>query len=103
MTGEIDVAGDRFVAPQLLVFRPGDRITVRALTPSRLMILGGAAMGEPRYIWWNFVSSRRERIEDARRDWEAGRFDRVQGEGADEFSPAPPSTRLAEEKTVRYP
>jgi len=68
------------------------------------MILGGAAMDGPRYIWWNFVSSRRERIEEARRDWEAGRFDRVQGEAPDEFIPALPPVRLAEEPpAVKYP
>jgi redox-sensitive bicupin YhaK (pirin superfamily) len=96
VSGEIEIAGDRFSAPQLLVFRPGDRITLRALTPARLMILGGAPMDGPRYVWWNFVSSRRERIEEARRDWQAGHFDRVQGEAADEFIPAPPPARLAE-------
>ena len=104
VSGELDIAGDRFVAPQLLVFRPGDSITVRAVIPSRLMILGGAPMDGPRYIWWNFVSSRRERSDDARRDWEAGRFDRVQGEAADEFIPAPPAVKLAEQpRVVEYP
>jgi hypothetical protein len=103
VSGEIEVAGDRFAAPQLIVFRPGDAITVRATTASRMMILGGARMDSHRYIWWNFVSSRRERIEEARRDWEAGRFDRVQGEAADEFIPAPPPVKLAEAKPVDYP
>ena len=55
--GEIEVAGDRFEGPRLLVFRPGDRMTIRALRPSRLMLLGGATMEGPRHIWWNFVSS----------------------------------------------
>ncbi len=103
VSGEIEIAGDRFAAPQFLVFRPGDAITIRAVAATRLMILGGAAMDGHRYIWWNFVSSRRERIKDARRDWEAGRFDKVQGEAADEFIPAPPPARLAEPKAVTYP
>lgn len=103
VSGEIEIAGDRFAAPQLLVFRPGDAITIRAVAPTRMMILGGAAMDGDRYIWWNFVSSRRERIEEARRDWEAGRFDKVQGEAADEFIPAPPPVKLAEPRTVAYP
>ena len=103
VSGAIEVAGDRFAAPQLIVFRPGDAISVRATTTSRLMILGGARMDSHRYIWWTFVSSRRERIEEARRDWEAGRFDRVQGEAADEFIPAPPPVRLAEARMVDYP
>ena len=103
VSGTVEIAGDRFAAPHLLVFRPGDTITIRAATKSRMMVLGGAAMDGDRYIWWNFVSSRRERIEEARRDWEAGRFDRVQGEAADEFIPAPPPVRLAEAKPVAYP
>ena len=103
VSGEAEIAGDRFAAPQLLIFRPGDAITIRAVVRTRLMILGGAPMDGPRYIWWNFVSSRRERIEEARRDWEAGRFDKVQGEAADEFIPAPPPVKLAEAKPVAYP
>ncbi|NVO14402.1 MAG: pirin family protein [Rhodoplanes sp.] len=80
VSGEIEIAGDRFASGQLLVFRPGDRITVTALTPTRLAILGGTAMDGPRYIWWNFVSSRKDRIEAAKADWTAGRFDPVPGE-----------------------
>ena len=87
ISGDIEVAGDRFEAGRLLVFRPGDRITVTALTPARLAVVGGAAMDGPRHIWWNFVSSRRERIEQAKADWKAGRFDAVPGET--EFIPLP--------------
>ena len=61
--GEVEIAGESFAAPKLLIFRPGDRITARAKGSARLMFLGGAALEGPRYIWWNFVSSRRERIE----------------------------------------
>ena len=85
--GEVEIAGDRFEAPRLLVFRPGDRITVKAMKPSRLMFLGGAALEGPRHIWWNFVSSRPERIEQAKEDWKQGRFDKVIGET--EFIPLP--------------
>ena len=85
--GEVEIAGDRFTGPQLLIFRPGDRITVRAVSKARLMFLGGAALEGPRYIWWNFVSSRRERIEDAKEDWKSGRFAPVPGET--EFIPLP--------------
>jgi redox-sensitive bicupin YhaK (pirin superfamily) len=85
--GEAEIAGERFEGPRLLIFRPGDRITVRALRRSRLMFLGGAAMEGPRYIWWNFVSSRRERIEEAKEDWKTGRFKPVPGES--EFIPLP--------------
>ncbi len=85
--GTIDVAGDRFEGPQLLIFRPGDRITVRAETPARMMFLGGTALEGPRHIWWNFVSSSQERIEEAKADWKAGRFPAVPGEH--EFIPLP--------------
>jgi redox-sensitive bicupin YhaK (pirin superfamily) len=85
--GEVEIAGDRFEGPRLLVFRPGDRITVRALRDARLMFLGGAALEGPRYIWWNFVSSRQERIEQAKEDWKTGRFAPVPNET--EFIPLP--------------
>lgn len=85
--GEVAIGGERFAAPNLLVFRPGDRITIAATQAARLMLLGGAGMEEPRYIWWNFVSSSRERIEQAKADWQAGRFKTVPGET--EFIPLP--------------
>jgi redox-sensitive bicupin YhaK (pirin superfamily) len=85
--GEVAIAGDRFAAGRLLVFRPGDRLAVKALSDSRLVLLGGAAMEGPRYVWWNFVSSRRERIEQAKAEWKAGRFSPVPGET--EFIPLP--------------
>jgi redox-sensitive bicupin YhaK (pirin superfamily) len=85
--GEVDIAGERFEAPRLLIFRPGDRITVRATRQARLMFLGGTAMEGRRYIWWNFVSSRKERIEQAKEDWKTGRFRPVPGET--EFIPLP--------------
>ena len=85
--GEVDIAGETFEAPRLLIFRPGDRITVRATRRARLMFLGGAALEGPRYIWWNFVSSRRERIEQAKEEWRSGRFAPVPGDT--EFIPLP--------------
>jgi redox-sensitive bicupin YhaK (pirin superfamily) len=85
--GEIEIAGDRFEAPSLLVFRPGDRITATATRRARLMFLGGSALEGPRYLWWNFVSSRRERIEEAKEQWKSGRFEPVPGET--EFIPLP--------------
>ncbi|WP_018261772.1 pirin family protein [Methylobacterium sp. WSM2598] len=91
VSGSIAVAGDGFGPGQLLVFRPGDRITVRASTAARLMLLGGEPMDGPRHIWWNFVSSRPERIEQAKADWRAARFDSVPGET--EFIPLPEAPR----------
>ena len=88
VSGEIEIAGDRFTGPKLLVFRPGDRIAVRAVTASHIAILGGAALEGPRHIWWNFVSSRKERIEQAKEDWKTARFDIVPGDET-EFIPLP--------------
>jgi hypothetical protein len=85
--GTIEVAGDRFDEAQLLVFRPGDPITVTARTPARLMLLGGEPMDGPRHIWWNFVSSSKDRIDQAKADWQAGRFTPVPGDP--EFIPLP--------------
>ena len=78
---------DASTARVLLVFRPGDRITVTAMAQARLMFLGGAALEGPRHIWWNFVSSRLDRIEAAKADWKSGRFPAVPGET--EFIPLP--------------
>jgi redox-sensitive bicupin YhaK (pirin superfamily) len=78
--GEIDIAGDRFGEGRLLVFRPGDRIAIRATATARLILLGGAPMDGPRHVWWNFVSSSRERIDEAKADWRAGRFALVPGD-----------------------
>jgi redox-sensitive bicupin YhaK (pirin superfamily) len=80
VSGEIEIAGDRFSAGRLLILRPGDRITLSAIAPSRLALLGGATMDGPRHIWWNFVSSRKDRIEQAKADWKSGRFEPVPGE-----------------------
>ena len=85
--GEIEIAGDRHEAPQLLIFRPGDRITVKATKPARMMFLGGDVLEGPRHIWWNFVSSSKERIEQAKQDWKTGRFAHVPQEH--EFIPLP--------------
>ena len=85
--GEVEIAHERYEAPRLLIFRPGDRITIHAVTPTKMMFLGGTALEGPRYIWWNFVSSSRERIEQAKQDWKMGRFAHVPEET--EFIPLP--------------
>jgi redox-sensitive bicupin YhaK (pirin superfamily) len=87
-SGEIDIAGETFGASRLLVFRPGDRISILALSQTRLMLLGGEPMDGPRHIWWNFVSSSKDRIDAAKADWKAGRFALVPGD-AMEFIPLP--------------
>jgi redox-sensitive bicupin YhaK (pirin superfamily) len=85
--GEVEVGASQFEAGRLLVFRAGEPVVIAARSPVRLLLLGGAAMDGPRHIWWNFVSSSKERIEQAKSDWRAGRFDRVIGET--EFIPLP--------------
>jgi redox-sensitive bicupin YhaK (pirin superfamily) len=87
VSGEIDVAGDTFGSGRLLIFKPGDRISILANSQARLMVLGGEPMDGPRHIWWNFVHSSQERIDQAKADWKAGRFDSVPGEH--EFIPLP--------------
>ena len=76
---------------QLAVLEPGATVSVRARQDSRLMLLGGQAFAQPRHIWWNFVGSSRERIDDAKRDWRDGnrvRFPLVPGD-SEEFIPLP--------------
>jgi hypothetical protein len=92
--GAVSIAGQTYEAGRMMVFRPGDRIAVKAGPQgARLMALGGATLNGPRYIWWNFVSSSREKIEDAKREWKAanwgqGQFDLPEGD-RDAFIPLP--------------
>ncbi len=88
LDGEVDIAGDRFAANQLLVFREGDEIVVGSERGAHFMLFGGASLGSRRYIWWNFVSSSKERIEQAKEEWRTGRFDIVPGD-AEERIPLP--------------
>lgn len=90
VTGDVEIGGERFESGQLLILRPDKPVTVRNPGPAqaRLVLVGGATMDGPRYIWWNFVSSRKERIEQAKAEWKAGRFDTVPGD-AEEFVPLP--------------
>ncbi len=94
LTGSVEVGGETHDAGRMLVFRPGDRLSLRAGDAgARVMLLGGATLGGPRHIWWNFVASSRERIEEAkaawrRGDWEHGRFSLPPGDD-DDWMPAP--------------
>ena len=74
VSGEIDIAGQSFGPGRLLVFKPGDRISILANSNARLMLLGGEPMDGPRHIWWNFVSSSADRIDAAKADWKARRL-----------------------------
>jgi redox-sensitive bicupin YhaK (pirin superfamily) len=89
LEGAIDVSGDRFEPGGMLIFRAGDGLALRAVGgPARLLVLGGAPMDGPRHLFWNFVSSRHERIEQAKADWKAGRFAKV-AQDRQEFIPLP--------------
>jgi redox-sensitive bicupin YhaK (pirin superfamily) len=88
LEGHVDIAGDNFAPDLLLVFRPGDEIVVSSERGAHFMLFGGAAMGSKRYIWWNFVSSSKERIEQAKQEWKTGKFDIVPGD-EEEFIPLP--------------
>ncbi|MBN2630715.1 MAG: pirin family protein [Rhodobacteraceae bacterium] len=94
LAGSVSVGGQDFDAGRMLVFRPGDRISLRAGDQgARVMLLGGATMDGPRHIWWNFVASSRDRVDAAREawragDWAHGRF-QLPPEDAAEFIPAP--------------
>ena len=99
--GSIALAPDdeTFHAGQLLVFKPGSEIILSAPASgqTRLMLLGGEPLEGRRHIWWNFVSSSPERIEQAKDDWKSGRFSRVVDET--EFIPLPETGPVV----VRYP
>jgi redox-sensitive bicupin YhaK (pirin superfamily) len=86
-TGEVDVDGRTYGAGKMLVFSPGTTITLRAERASTVMLLGGEPLG-PRYLEWNFVSSSRDRIAQAKADWRAGRMKLPDADSA-EFIPLP--------------
>ncbi|HET6613280.1 MAG TPA: pirin-like C-terminal cupin domain-containing protein, partial [Kofleriaceae bacterium] len=86
VSGAIHLAGERIDTPQMVVLERG-AASIRAETGARVMFLGGEPIGE-RHIWWNFVSSRKERIEEAKADWKAGRFAAIPGDDQ-EFIPLP--------------
>lgn len=88
LEGRVSIAGDVFAPDQLLVLRSGDTIIVESERGAHFMLFGGASLGSRRYIWWNFVSSSRERIEQAKEEWRTGKFDIVPGDEK-EFIPLP--------------
>jgi len=81
----------------LYILAPGEAMTLKASEPARLMLLGGEAFATRRHVFWNFVSSSRERINQAKEDWKAMRFPLVPGDDK-EFIPFPEVV-----KTVSYP
>jgi redox-sensitive bicupin YhaK (pirin superfamily) len=93
--GEVEVAGQRVEPGSMAVLAPGKAATVNALGDAVVMALGGESVG-PRYIDWNFVSSSKERIEQARADWAAGRM-KLPDLDSDEFIPLPAASAVVTE------
>jgi len=87
VSGDIEIGGQRFGARQMLVLTEGETPSVTSAEGAHLMVIGGAPIG-PRKLWWNLVSSRPERVEQAKSDWTEGRFAKVPGD-EDEFIPLP--------------
>jgi len=95
--GEASLDGATLEPMTLYLLRPGIAATLRSENGGRVMLCGGAAFATPRHVWWNFVSSSRERINQAKDDWKHGRFP-VVPDDAEEFIPLPEIP-----KTVSYP
>lgn len=95
--GDASIDGQRLEPYALYILAPGQAMKLNAETPSRIMLLGGEAFRTPRHVWWNFVSSSRDRINQAKEDWKARRFPLVPGD-EEEFIPIPEVA-----KTVSYP
>ncbi|MFC5570725.1 pirin family protein [Lysobacter yangpyeongensis] len=87
LEGDAQLDGVDIPAQHLVLLDPGTRPRLRAKTPLRAMLLGGEPLDGPRHMWWNFVSSSKERIEQAKLDWIEGRFGAIAGET--EFIPLP--------------
>jgi hypothetical protein len=95
--GEASLDSMNLTPMTLYVLRPGIAATLRSDTGARVMLCGGEAFTTPRHVWWNFVSSSRDRIEQAKHDWKDGNFPKVPGDDK-EFIPIPEVP-----KTVSYP
>jgi redox-sensitive bicupin YhaK (pirin superfamily) len=86
--GAVMCRNERAERGRMLVFTVGADVALRATTDTRIVLLGGAPIDGERHIWWNFVSSSKARIEQAKRDWKEGRFPKVPGDDV-EFIPLP--------------
>lgn len=95
--GDAALDGVALAPTTLYVLRPGIAATLRSAGGARVMLCGGEAFTTPRHVWWNFVSSRRDRIDQAKADWKAGNFPKVPDD-AEEYIPIPEVP-----KTVSYP
>lgn len=86
--GRVEIAGRVFEAGKLIAFKPHTEVIVTALESCHFMLLGGEPMDGPRHIWWNFVSSSKEKIDAAKEEWRTGKFKIVPGDEK-EFIPLP--------------
>jgi len=88
ISGEVEIAGSPFTLGEMIVLKSGIPVDIKASVDTHLVLIGGAPMDGPRHIWWNFVSSSKERLEQAKNDWREGRFAKVVGD-EEEFIPLP--------------
>ncbi len=88
LNGRIEISGVIYDPQQMMILHPGNDILIKAMDDAHIMILGGASMDGPRYIFWNFVSSSKDRLEQAKEDWRENRFKDVPGDNK-EFIPLP--------------
>ena len=95
--GDASLDGEKLDRYSLYILKPGQAMTLRADSDARVMLLGGEAFTTPRHVWWNFVSSSRERINQAKHDWKDRKFPLVPGD-SEEFIPIPEVPN-----TVSYP
>ena len=86
--GEIDVCGQSVTPREMAAWADGEFLSVEARTDSHFVMIGGEPLTEPHFIFWNFVSSSKERLEQAKQDWKEGRFAKVPGDDI-EFIPLP--------------
>ena len=86
--GEIQTGADVHQAGAMMMLEPGEEVTLYSDGPARVMLLGGTVLEGPRHIWWNFVSSSRDRIDQAKQDWKNGVFGKIPGDDKD-FIPLP--------------
>ncbi|UTF59195.1 pirin family protein [Gilvimarinus sp. DA14] len=87
VSGDVAVGSERFSAGQMVVLKPDSEVILSSQEGASLAVIGGEPLDGPRHIWWNFVATERELIEQAKADWQAGRFGHVPGDS--EFVPLP--------------
>lgn len=88
LSGEIMIGKTNFHDARMLILKPGAELKLTAITDAHIIILGGSPLDKPRYMWWNFVASSKERIEQAKEEWSAGKFGKIPGDDK-EFIPLP--------------